>query len=406
VTGGFLNTAALREGPPRVLELGEGPAVAFAARMFVQLGADVIKVEALPEGDPARRGEPTYQAEGACSAYGVAFHYLNSGKRSIGLDFDDPSTPDLLDDLLAWSEVVLIDEKFASLRGVRDAVELADLAVRTFITPFGSTGPYADYAALPGAVFALGGELAMLPGGLGYKAFPDAPPLLPRGNLPDFDGGLIGALVSLAAMYHESSRQQCNDVASLEANASLNRWLISHYDESGWIETRGTRSYPYAGMFECADGYVMLQPSTEAHWTHLVEMMGNPEWALKPEYATRAQRSEAGTTLSAKLSQWLKTRTKQEILLGGLAHAIPAAPFRNAAEVLGCEQFNARQFFVPYGDEDGAEDVAPRVPGLPFQLAPFGAPCRRRAPDLGEHTQAILAMLSERSRIDGWRPGD
>jgi benzylsuccinate CoA-transferase BbsE subunit len=376
-----------------VLELGASAACGFSARLFVQLGADVVKVEALPDGDPSRRAEPRFLADGAAEACGVAFHYLHQGKRSVALDLDEPETAVALRGLLEWAEVVLVDETFAASPSVRVAVDEPSSTVRTFVTPYGATGPYAAYAGAPGAVFALGGELAMLPGGLGNKLFPDAPPLLPRGNVPEFDGGLVGALVSLASLYHASPEP--TDVAALEANASLNRWLISHYDESGWIETRGTRSYPYAGMFECADGYAMLQPSTEVHWENLVRWMGSPEWALKPEYATRPQRNEAGEAIRANLAAWLLTKTKQEILLGGLEFGVPAAPFRDAAEVHACEQFTARGFFVPYGDDEGAS-----VPGLPFALTPFGEPRRRRAPDLGEHTEEVLALVAEPNPLE------
>ena len=377
-------------GPPRVLELGTGAACAFAARLFVLLGADVIKVEALPDGDPSRKLAPRYRAEDGDDEFSVAFHFMHQGKRSVALDLDDPSSESILAGLLSWSEVALVDRGFATVPWVQRALENAPSTVRTFVTPFGMTGPYAEYESLPGTVFALGGELFMLPGGLGYSMFPDAPPLLTRGNVAEFDGGVIGALTALAALYHDSSREQTIDVSAAEACVNLNRWLVSHYDESGWIETRATRSYPYAGMFECADGYVMLQPSTEPHWTHLVEMMGNPEWALKPEYATRAQRNQAGKEIASELRKWVKTKTKTEILEGGLKYGVPAAPFRDAAEVRECEQFNQRGFFVPYGDGD-TETV---LPGLPFQLTPFGQPNRRRAPSLGEHTAEILEMLA------------
>lgn len=378
----------------KALELGYGPALSFAARLIAQLGGDVVKVELLPDGEPLRQATPQYQARGGAAAYSAAFHFLNQGKRSVALDLDDPATETVLTRLLAWCDVALVDETFAADALIGRLVRDAESTARTLITPFGATGPYADYQSLPGAVFALGGELFMLPGGLGHRLFPDAPPLITRGHTADFDGGVIGAMVSLAALYHDSSASATNDVASMEASVSLNRWLISHYDESGWIETRDTRSYPYAGMFECTDGYAMLQPSTEHHWVNLVEMMGRPAWALKPEYATRAQRNLAGKEIAAELRQWMKAQTKQSILDGGLEYGVPAAPFRDAAEVLDCPQFGARQFFVPYGDGD-EQDPEGVVPGLPFALTPFGPRSLRRAPDLGEHTAEVLEMLTE-----------
>jgi len=376
------------EGPPRVLELAEGAAASFSARIFARMGADVVKVERSPSGDPLRDATPQFHAETAKSPAAVAFHFLNAGKKSVALDLEAERARSDLDRLFEWADVVVIDEVFAGIGVVQEAVEAAERVVVTYVTPFGLSGPYSSYQGMSGTAFALGGELFMLPGGMGYAAYPDAPPLLSRGHSAEFDGGVIGALVALAGLYADGEEVPILDVSVAEANASLNRWLVSHFDESGWIESRATRSYPYAGMFECADGYAMIQPSTEGQWTQLVEFMGRPDWALNPEYETRAQRNEAGEEIASRIREWIGTKSKHEMLDGGLVFGVPAAPFRDAAEVFSCEHFAHRGFFATYGER--GEGEAPVMPDLPFQFRPFGPPSAARAPDVGEHTREML----------------
>jgi crotonobetainyl-CoA:carnitine CoA-transferase CaiB-like acyl-CoA transferase len=93
----------------------------------------------------------------------------------------------------------------------------------------------------------------------------------------------------------------------------------------------------------------------------------------------------------------LKTQTKKEILLGGLEFGLPSAPFRDAEEVFECEQFAHRGFFHHYGEDSEPGKPGGWVPGLPFALTPFGEPSRRRAPDVGEHTEEILTLLARDS---------
>lgn len=377
-----------KEDSPRVLELAEGAAASFAARIFARMGAEVVKVERSPNGDPLRFATPQYQAATSDGPSSVAFHYLNAGKKSVVLDLGDEGVRSHLDRLFGWADVVVIDEVFAEIEIVQQTVEITEHTVVTYITPFGLSGPYSSYQGTAGTAFALGGELFMLPGGMGYATYPDAPPLLSRGHSAEFDGGVIGALVALAGLYTEDQETPILDVSVAEANASLNRWLVSHFDESGWIESRATRGYPYAGMFECADGYAMIQPSTEGQWRQLVEFMGRPDWALNPEYETRAQRNEAGEEIASRIREWIGTRSKHDMLDGGLVFGVPASPFRDAAEVFACEHFAERGFFATYGsDEDGN---APVMPDLPFRFRPFGSPSALRAPDVGEHTQEVL----------------
>jgi crotonobetainyl-CoA:carnitine CoA-transferase CaiB-like acyl-CoA transferase len=235
-------------------------------------------------------------------------------------------------------------------------------------------------------VFAAAGEASMLPGGIGYRLNPDGPPLVARGHLVDSDTGVIVAMCAAAAL--RRGEPASVDVAKQECEASLNRWLVTHYVASGWIESRATRAYAFAGLMECRDGFVMLQPTTDGHWAGLKAMLGDPEWAQAPEFATQDLRLQAGKAIQRQLAEWARHRTKAEIFELALANNVPGAPFRTMPDVAACPQFAARGFLVGYGP-DG------RLPGLPFAAHPAANVAGDSAPDLGQHNADVLAQVAD-----------
>jgi crotonobetainyl-CoA:carnitine CoA-transferase CaiB-like acyl-CoA transferase len=168
------------------------------------------------------------------------------------------------------------------------------------------------------------------------------------------------------------------DIAKQECEASLNRWLVTHYIASGWVESRATRSYAFGGLMECQDGFVMLQPTTDGHWEGLKAMMGDPEWARSPEFATQDLRLQAGPALRDRVTAWARGQSKAAVFSSALANNVPAAPFRTIPDVAACPQFAARGFLVGYGPQ------ADPVPGLPFAAHPAAVVDRGSAPDLGQ----------------------
>lgn len=377
-----------------VLEMGYGPGVAFAARLLADAGCTVVKVEDARNPDPTRKSSFFAWPE-ASPESSVLFHYLNSGKLGVCVDCRTEATRELIRRLIERADLVFIDRAFLELYGsmVHEAVRSAGTVV-VAVTPFGTTGPYSDYDATGRIVFAASGEASMLPGGLGYELFPEAPPLLVRGRVVDYIAGTVAALVgaaSLCGVLVGERRGAFIDIAEQETELSLNRWLISQYTAFEWVESRATRAYRYGGMMPCKDGYVMFQPTTDWHWTALVRMMGNPEWAQDARFADVASRAEHGREINQRLREWASGLTKAELLTLGLEHECPVGPFRRVDEIADCAQLRARGFFRQYRPSQGAP-VMP-WPGLPFRLSEENTSVRGPAPALGEHTRHVLSEL-------------
>jgi crotonobetainyl-CoA:carnitine CoA-transferase CaiB-like acyl-CoA transferase len=369
-----------------VLEIGDDPAVGFAGRLLAQSGLLVVKLELTPDGDESRQTAARYRAPDRLAGAGVLFHYLHQGKRSIAVNVSVTQGRDLVAALVRQAGITLVDARGAVTAGIAEVVrEQGSQGAQVWVSPFGLDGPRSGENATPGTIFASAGEASTLPGGLGYQTHPDAAPLVARGHLVDFDTGVITAMCAAGALHRRLTAADpvIVDVTKYECETSLNRWLVTHYIASGWIESRATRAYAFAGLVRCSDGYAMLQPTTDGHWAGLKRMMGNPQWAQAAEFATQDLRLEAGAVIQRQIAAWASQTTTAQLFEAALRNNVPAAPFRSMADVAACPQFAARGYIGSYGQ-------AGRLPGLPFTPHPQLARARGSAPDFGQHSAQVL----------------
>lgn len=373
--------------PMTVLEFGTDLAVAFAGRLLARNGAQVVLVEEPGHPRLLRERSPVVDTgENRLSALAL---YLDQGKSSIALGDDGDGSRQLLEQLASRSDAVLVDQ--SSWHRHEDLWARIQVPV-TVISPFGLEGPLAERPATAGTLFAMGGEASMLPGGLGFELFPNEPPLLVRGQVVEFDAGVIAAMVTSAGMYRAlaGAAPSSAEVSKLEVQTSLNRWLVSHYRLSGWVESRETRAYSYGGLMECTDGFVMLQPTTDGHWRGLVAMLGSPAWLLDAAFDTQDGREERAAEVQAELASWTAVHTRAEVFAQGLERGVPVAPFRTVAEVAQCEQYAYRDFFARMPMPEGGQV---RLPGLPYRPHPAARVDDRIAPWRGRDTEAVLTEL-------------
>ena len=128
----------------RVIEYSLGPAGAMCAKTFADFGADVLKIEP-PGGDPARRLGPFRNDRPDPEASGI-FLYLNANKRGLTLDLRKEEGRRRIHELVAGADMFVTDVQpgLATALGI-DSAAVGDLSprlIRTYVTPFGNTGPY------------------------------------------------------------------------------------------------------------------------------------------------------------------------------------------------------------------------------------------------------------------------
>ncbi len=341
----------------RVLELGEMVSAPYATKLLADLGADVIKVEP-PAGDRARsRGpwDPRLANADRRDASGL-YLALNTGKRNTVIDGDDAGRR-ALEALVAEADIIITNlgsQRLAEL-GFDAERLLADRpeVVICSITPFGLTGPYADYRAEELTVAHGGGWAYQCPGATDEDHLP---PLKVFGHQTDFHAGVAGAMVALAAFdrAEQTGVGDHIDFSSMAHTAGMLEAAVIAASYMGENPSRlGSRLLNPWKILPCApdgpgrpDGLIFLVTVEQDQWERLVELMGSPEWADTGLFDTTELRLENEDLLIVYLEEWTRRHTVADLWHRGQQARICFAPVLTMADLECQEHLTDRRFFV------------------------------------------------------------
>ncbi len=378
----------------RVLEVASLIPGPYCGKLLASLGAEVIKAEPPGVGDLSRRRGPFPGDEPHPERSGL-FLYLNTGKKSITLGLENPAGRDLLRQLVARVDMVVHDYTPANAAAVgldSDSLLAANPdVIVTAVTPFGSTGPYADYHAGHLAVFHAGGEGWLMPNGVALDTFPDRPPIVAGANMGDYQAGLTAAVGALAAVYNrlgetDDARGQVVDASAQEAQLSVGYMPIQRHESEGITETRFSRYFRVGGVLPASDGYVELLTLEPRQFEGLLAFMGNPDWASPEMFSDPATH---GPELNRHMREWFSQHTREWLYAEGQSHGVPIAPYYTPSEVFQSPQQRERAF---YSEVDHPATGPLEYTGAPFQLSETPTTLTR-APLLGEHNAEVYCGL-------------
>ena len=376
----------------RVLELGEMVAAPFCGKLLASLGADVVKIEPPKSGDPSRRRGP-FPGDSPHPERSGMFLYLNTGKRGVTLDVDDPQGREILRQLAAGADVIIHDSPpaLAAARGLEQEAlsEINPRLIVAAITPFGSSGPNAGYAAHDVNLFHAGGEGNLLPNGLALDTFPDRAPIAAGGMMASYQGGLTAAVGILGSRRGPMERREwvrrwmrpCRkpNLPSATCQSSAwrprNSWKPGSRGSSGWAGS----CPPPTATWNCSPWSRDSGKGWPACWE---SRSGHPQDKFR-DPATH------GPAINENLRQWTAEHTREWLYREGQAHGVPIAPYLTPGEVFESPQQRERDFFMPVDHpEAGSYDYA----GMPFRMSET-PPTLRRAPLLGEHNAEVYEAL-------------
>ncbi len=374
----------------RVLEIVDGIAGSFCAKVLSDLGAEVLKVEP-PGGHPARRSAPR-RASAEPGTPGGQFLYLNTGKSSVTVP-GGPQGREQLRRLAAASDVLVTDDRSW---GERDGLDESTTVV--VITPFGCTGPYANYRANHLVAFHAGGEGSILPSGPGWTMFPDRPPVQIGADAAEYDTGWNAAVATLAAMYDRlrTGRGQSIDISVQESELTLNRTRLSRFTNDGVVLRRDGGRYGSMGMIRCRDGWVQLVGMTPAQWDTLAASPAAAELA-DARIATAAARAENRELATRAIQAWCQARDKADVVRTLAALGAPVGAYATPGDLLASEQLSHRGFFRTIDDGCGTRMLVPGPPYC-FSATPIEV---RSAPEPGTASQFADAGIDKPRLADG-----
>lgn len=383
----------------RVLDL-TGPAGNYCGKMFADLGADVILVEA-PGGSALRREGPFAGGMVNIEA-SLAFAYMNTSKRGITLDLGHKEGQEILRALAGTADLLLVTERPGEMahRGLdHDALaRLKPSLVYASITPFGQSGPYADYAAEDIVSMALGGMLYL-------AGYPDAAPLEAYGNQAHVAASLFTAVAAMTALLaaEETGRGEFIDVSIQECVVMGLENAAQFYDLEGVVRKRyaGEQRQAGSGVYHCKDGMIYMLAggvASNRFWRNSVtwlmdekvpgaEDLAAEQWQDMAYLAT----AEAKDRFAAIFNPFALTRTKSEFYEIGQRRRIPICPVSTPADILESRQLQYRKFFAEVENPILGRPVT--MPGAPYKFSATPWAARRRAPTLGEHTLEVLREI-------------
>ena len=342
----------------RVLEASEGVAGAYAAKLLVDQGATVVKLER-PGGDPLRAwsaATPDHAPRGDSAL----FCLLNASKHSV-----TAGDADRTQRVLRWADVVVAGAGAPELLG-RAPGDLrrgrAELSVVT-ISPFGGAAWSAD---TPVNEFTLQGWCGLL-AACGTR---DGPPQQMGTGPGQWAAGGLAALGALSAVRW---RQRCGQGADVEVSALgvmgvclLNYpTLYGHFTGNPSALSRGLGDWP--SVVRCKGGWIGLCIFTTQQWDDFAAMIGHPELIGDARLNAMGVRSRHRELAQSVVQPWLDEHTPEEIHeLGGLFR-IPVALIGDGRSVTQMDHFIERGTFVP----NPAGFLQPRSPLLMGDCSPL-----------------------------------
>ena len=362
----------------------------FTTRHLADLGARVLKVERPPLGDFARDYDSRLAGESTYFVWG------NRGKDSIALDLRDEAQRAHFDELVAGADVFVQNLSPGAAR--RAGVLAEQLSERhphliaCDISGYGVDGPRADDKAYDLIVQAESGAVALTgdPERMSKVGF----------SVADICAGMYALSAILAALHRRAVTGE-GAAISLSMLECLAEWTAPQTYASvadGAPPTRSARRHsliaPY-GLFELADGSViMLAVQANPEWVALAtEVMGRPELATDPRFATNAARVVNVDELEEAIAASFRAEPATQMLSKLRAARIAFGRVNGPLEVAAHEQLHARDRFGEVELPAGAATML----RPPFNISTGGEP-RWSVPALDEHDPALVAELIERAR--------
>ncbi len=376
----------------RILDLSRALAGPTCTRMFAEMGADVIKVEAAPDGDRTRLVSRMRNERG------LYFVQQNLNKRSVAIDFRQPGGLDLVRELVPHCDVVVENYKPGVMQGMGLAYEelkkRREDIILCSISALGQSGPLSTKPGYDYIAQAYAGVTSMI----GDR---DESPYIPLLGLGDVLTGVHAAFAIAAALIHRgrTGQGQMLDIALLDCYYHAHEVNVHQYTASlGEIKpTRVGRHLSYlcpGGVFKARGGDIVIMGFLH-HWTDLCAAMGREDLATAPGWASDAERMEHQAEVIAFIESWLQTFPDVDSAVAAMdAHDVPNAP------VLSIEQTVKHPHFIERGTIRTINDPVAgefQIPGHPIRSSLFANNHDFVAPLLGEHNEDVLTTLLGKS---------
>jgi crotonobetainyl-CoA:carnitine CoA-transferase CaiB-like acyl-CoA transferase len=368
----------------RLLDLTRVRAGPSCVRQFADFGADVVKIESPPGVDANEN------MGGARN--GSDFQNLQRNKRGMTLNLKLPQAREVFARLVKTADVVVEnfrpDVKFrlgidyASIEKINPRVILAS------ISGFGQDGPYRDRPGFDQIAQGMSGLMSV-------TGLPGQGPVRTGAAIADVSGGLFAALGIMTALLERerSGKGQWVQSSLLQAAITLADFQAARFLKEGEVPGQVGNDHPTSmptSAYKTADGHINVAAAGEGMWRRLCDALGRADLFKRPDFANAPLRAENRAALNAEINKSLAAKTSAEWIEALNAAGVPCGPIYSMDQVFADPQV---QHLDIAAEVDSRALGRFRIVSQAARLSRTPASIRAAAPEIGEHTDEILAEL-------------
>jgi formyl-CoA transferase len=367
----------------KVLELGQLIAGPFAAKTLADFGAEVIKIEPPGSGDPLRQWRMLHNGTS------VWWQVQSRNKKSVTLDLRQAEAREICAKLIDECDVLIENFKPGVMEAWGFGYDTLSAQhpglIMLRISGYGQTGPYKDR---PGF-----GVVAEAMGGLRHlTGEPGRVPVRVGVSIGDTLASLHGVIGILMALHHRhtTGRGQVIDVALYEAVFNCMESLLPEYSAFGTVRQAAGSALPGiapSNAYPCSDGWVLVAGNGDSIFKRLMVAIGHSALAEDTGLVGNAARVARVDEIDSAIGAWTQARTVDEVLRALNDAQVPAGRLYTAKDIAEDPHYRARDMLQRVTTHD---DFSFDVPGIVPKLSATPGAIARRAPTLGEDTEAVL----------------
>ncbi len=354
----------------------------YCAMLLADMGARVIKVEP-PAGDSSRLMAGTRGNDSP------AFNAVNRGKLGIVLDLQQQQAREVFIHLSRAADILV--ENFRPGVMARMTLDYDALSrenprlIYASVSGHGQTGPWAAKGGFDLIAQGLSGLMSV-------TGHPGEAPAKVGVPITDLAAGMFALIGVLGALHHraQSGRGQHVDTSLVEAGLALSVWEATHYFTTGQVPgpigSAHRLTAPYQA-FRCADGYVTIGGANDRNFTKIARVLGHPEWLTDDRFATNHERVQNQAALASLIEAVTRAEPRAFWIDEFERAGVPSGPILDYEDALTTPQAIAREMTV---DVEHPTLGRLRTLGTPIKMSETPLNPKKRAPLLGEHTDAVL----------------
>ena len=372
----------------KVLDLTRYLAGPACTRLLVELGADVIKVEQPPYGDPNRSTSPRINKRAGTHIQ------QNRGKRSICVDINTADGKEIVLQMAEHVDVVV--ENFSPGVMERKGLGYATLQeknekiIMASISGFGQTGPLSSLPCFDLIAQGYAGIMHM-------TGDPDRPPMFVGIGMGDTNAGVLAFAAIGHALFHRERTGKGThlDISMVDALFHMQDVPVhaSSMTKGEYVPMRQGTQFQMlapAGSFKGPEGWIIIL-CAEAQIPNLYKAMGRLDLLEDPRFLGNPARLENRDALTAIIEEWMSTYETDNAVLEILqGHRVPSGPSLAPQDALTHPHFLERGTVRTVHDPR-VGDV--QIPGFPFKSSDPLPDDNHIAAALGQHNFEVLSDL-------------